>query len=48
MTTPQVFVHNFETGEQYVRDMTDAEIAELFETPINEESAVDLVEGEQP
>jgi hypothetical protein len=44
MTTPQVHIHNIQTGEEYDRDMTDAEIAELFATPINEES---VVEGEQ-
>jgi len=28
MTTPTVQIHNFATGEQYVRDMTAEEIAE--------------------
>jgi hypothetical protein len=31
MDTPKIFIHNIETGEQTLRDMTADEIAELFE-----------------
>lgn len=49
MTTPKVHVHNIQTGEEYDRDMTPEEIAELLEAPVVEETPVadDLVEGEQ-
>jgi hypothetical protein len=29
MTTPQVHVHNIQTGEEYDRDMTPEELAEI-------------------
>ena len=29
METPKVFIHNIETGEQTLRDMTPEELAEL-------------------
>jgi hypothetical protein len=29
METPKIFIHNIETGEEYERDMTPEELAEL-------------------
>lgn len=50
MTTPQVHVHNIQTGEEYDRDMTPEEIAELLDAPVVEETPVadEPSEGEQP
>jgi hypothetical protein len=33
MDTPKIFIHNIETGEQKLRDMTPEEIAELLTSP---------------
>ena len=29
MNTPQIFIHNVETGEEILRDMTPEELAEI-------------------
>ena len=36
MDTPQIFIHNIETGEETLRDMTPEELAEI--EAINEDT----------